>query len=63
MAFWTWLRAIGGDNAEVRSEIWRLGNRYQGRPLEGAREELKAPGLAPKRVQLLRACVRRLKTP
>jgi len=60
MGFWSWLPGAGGNDADVRSEIWRLGNRYQGRPLEGAREELQASGLTPRRIQLLRACVRRL---
>ena len=62
MGIWSWLSRLGPDEAEVRSEIWRLGNRYRGEPLEGAREELKAPSLAPERAQLLRACVRRLET-
>jgi hypothetical protein len=62
MAMWSWLEAIFPDQAEVRSEIWRLGNRYRGEPLAGAREELKAPDLEPKRAQLLRACVRQLQT-
>ena len=60
MAAWSWLAAVFPDDAEVRSEIWRLGNRDRGEPLEGAREELKAPDLAPARAQLLRASVRRL---
>ena len=57
---WPWLAAMFPDEAEVRSEIWRLGNRYRGEPLAGAREELRAPDIAPKRAQLLRACVRQL---
>jgi hypothetical protein len=43
--------------AEIRAEVWRLGVRHFGRPLEGAREELKARNLPASRVQLLRACV------
>jgi hypothetical protein len=43
--------------AEIRAEVWRLGVRHFGRPLEGAREELKARDLPAHRVQLLRACV------
>ena len=62
MAMWSWLAAMFPDEAEVRAEIWKLGNRYRGQPLEGAREELKGPDLAPKRAQLLRACVRQLQT-
>lgn len=43
--------------AEIRAEVWRLGVRHFGRPLEGAREELKVRSLPARRVQLLRACV------
>jgi hypothetical protein len=46
--------------AEIRAEVWRLGVRHFGRPLEGAREELRAANLPPRRVQLLRACVLKL---
>lgn len=46
---------------EVRAEIWRLGSRHLGWPLEGALKELKAPGLSVDRAVLLRACVQRLK--
>lgn len=49
------------SEAEVRAEIWSLGTRHLGWPLEGALDELKAPGLPPARAQLLRACVRKLK--
>jgi hypothetical protein len=47
--------------AEVRADIWSLGTRHLGWPLEGALDELKAPGVTPARAQLLRACVRELK--
>lgn len=47
--------------AEVRAEIWRLGVRHVGWPLEGALEELKEPGLPVERAVLLRACVEKLK--
>lgn len=57
---WVRLSGRGANEAAIRSEIWRLGNRYRGEPLAGARAELKAPGLARERGQLLRACVRRL---
>ncbi len=60
MAVWSWLSAVFPDEADVRSEIWRLGTRHHGEPLAGARAELKAPDLAPARAHLLRACVRRL---
>jgi hypothetical protein len=51
------------SQAEVRGEIFRLGNRHVGWPLEGALRELNAPGLAPRRASLLRACVRKLQCP
>jgi hypothetical protein len=46
---------------EVRAEIWRLGARHVGWPLEGALKELKEPDLTPARATLLRACVQKLK--
>ena len=49
------------SDAEVRAEIWSLGTRHLGWPLEGALDELKAANLPPARAQLLRACVRTLK--
>jgi len=47
--------------AEVRAEIWRLGERHRGWPLEGALAELKEPGLPVARAILLRACVQQLR--
>ncbi len=57
--FWRLGGAAVGER-EVRAEIWRLGTRHFGEPLEGALGELKAPGLSGERAQLLRACVRKL---
>ncbi|MEI9890562.1 MAG: hypothetical protein WDN45_08165 [Caulobacteraceae bacterium] len=54
-------RTRASDRA-VRAEIWRLGGRHMGLPLEGALDELKAPGLPADRAQLLRACVRQLQS-
>lgn len=48
--------------AEVRAEIWRLGQRHLGWPLEGALAELKEPNLPVARAILLRACVHQLRT-
>ncbi len=59
--FWR-LRGAATGEREVRAEIWRLGTRHFGRPLEGALGELKAPGLSSDRAQLLRACVRKLQS-
>ena len=58
--FFARFRAPAVGEREVRAEIWRLGTRHFGRPLEGALGELKAPGLSGDRAQLLRACVRKL---
>jgi hypothetical protein len=57
----SWFRGAGVTDAEVRSEIWRLGSRHLGRPLEGAIEELNAADITPARASLLRACVRKLR--
>jgi len=46
---------------EVRAEIWRLGSRHHGAPLEGALRELEDPDISTEEAQLLRACVRKLK--
>jgi len=47
---------------EVRAEIWRLGTRHLGWPLEGALAELKIPGLPAGRARLLRACVLKMRS-
>jgi hypothetical protein len=57
----SWWRGAFPSEAEVRAEIWSLGARHLGLPLDGALDELKAADLAPARAQLLRACVRQLK--
>jgi len=56
-----WFRRPSTDDREVRAEIWRLGNRHHGWPLEGALSELEDPDLSAEHAQLLRACVRKLK--
>ncbi|MEO8113627.1 MAG: hypothetical protein ABI655_04535 [Phenylobacterium sp.] len=61
MGVLAWLRGISITDAEVRTEVWRLGARHRGLPLEGALEELKAPGLSAGQAELLRACVRKLR--
>ena len=60
MSLFSWLSGARVSDADVRAEIWRLGGRHLGSPLEGARTELKAPDLPAERASLLRACVRRL---
>ena len=48
-------------DAAIRAEIWQLGVRHNGWPLEGAVNELRESGLSMTRTVLLRACVDRLK--
>jgi hypothetical protein len=60
MSFETWVAGRAVDPAGIRAEIWNLGVRHHGAPLEGARLELAAPGLGAARASLLRACVRHL---
>jgi hypothetical protein len=61
MGLFGWFSSGAVNPAEVRAEIWRLGTRHRGQPLEGALGELKAGGLPAARVELLRACVRELR--
>jgi hypothetical protein len=56
-----WLKPSISE-AEVRAEIWSLGQRHLGWPLEGALKELEAGDVDPARANLLRACVRQLRT-
>ena len=52
------LRARWIPESEIRAEAWALGSRHAGRVLEGARSELKGPGLSFRRAILLRAVIR-----
>lgn len=61
MSLFSWMGAGGVSEADVRSEVWKLGARHLGEPLEGALQELKASDLSAEREQLLRACVRKLR--
>lgn len=58
----TWLRTVFVSDEAVRGEIWRLGARHHGWPLEGAEAELIAADVTPARAQLLRACIRKLRS-
>lgn len=60
MGLFSWFDSLDVSEAEVRAEIWSLGTRHRGFPLEGALGELKARGVAPHRALLLRACIRKL---
>jgi hypothetical protein len=61
MGLFSWLGAGSVSEADVRAEIWKLGVRHHGWPLEGALDELKAAGLTAGRADLLRACVQKLR--
>jgi len=63
MNLFGWMAGLRISDAEVRAEIWRLGARHFGEPLQGAIGELRKPRLDPKRALLLRACVRKLQYP
>jgi hypothetical protein len=60
MSPFSWLRSASISEADVRAEIWSLGSRHLGRPLEGARDELKAGNILVRQAMLLRACIRKL---
>lgn len=62
MGLYSWLSATQVSDADVRAEIWRLGSRHQGQPLEGALSELEAANLPAGRATLLRACLRKLQS-
>ncbi|HVI32279.1 hypothetical protein [Phenylobacterium sp.] len=61
MGLFDFLGRAGVSPEAVRAEIWRLGVRHFGEPLQGALAELADPGLAPDRTALLRACVAKLR--
>ena len=60
MSLFSWMKSGLVSEQEVRSEIWQLGARHMGWPLEGALEELNEPNIPRGRAELLRACVRKL---
>lgn len=61
MSLLSWLRNVAPSEAAVRREIWSLGARHRGEPLEGALTELGQQGVSPSRQVLLRACVEKLR--
>ena len=61
MNFLGWLGGSGVTPAEVRAEIWRLGARHRGEPLDGALKELSEVETSPAQTALLRACVQHLR--
>ncbi|HEY0435173.1 MAG TPA: hypothetical protein VGC92_00935 [Phenylobacterium sp.] len=63
MSLLSWFSRGAVSEADVRAEIWRLGSRHLGEPMEGALTELNATDISPDRAALLRACVRKLKRP
>ncbi len=60
MGLFGWLGGGGPTGAEVRAEVWKLGVRHHGEPLQGALNEL-ADGVSSPRAALLRACVAQLR--
>jgi hypothetical protein len=60
MSLAAWFRGAAITEADIRLEIWRLGARHRGWPLEGAQQELAEKGVPDDRAALLRACVRKL---
>ena len=61
MSLFGWFFHPDVSAAEIRAEIWSLGGRHLGAPLEGALQELKTPGLSRRRSELLRAVVQQLR--
>lgn len=62
-SLFSWRPGPRVTDAEIRAEIWSLGARHRGWPLEGALDELKTPGLPAHRASLLRACIGKLQRP
>lgn len=56
-----WFGAGGVTPAQVRAEIWRLGARHRGEPLDGALKELRDPKTSADQASLLNACVQHLR--
>ncbi len=52
------MRSFWVPAQEVRAETWALGGRHQGRVIEGALIEGKAPGVGFRRAILLQAVIR-----
>ncbi|HEV2532837.1 hypothetical protein [Phenylobacterium sp.] len=61
MGLFDWFSSLAPSAAEVRAEVWKLGVRHRGEPLEGALAELRDSANPPARVALLRACVHQLR--
>ena len=61
MSFFGWLSAMGPSAAEIRAEVWQLGVRHRGEPLQGALDELAAGGVSASRTVLLKACVHEMR--
>ena len=60
MGLLDWFSPLRPSPAEVRAEIWKLGVRHFGEPLEGALGELRA-GASAARTALLQACVAQMR--
>ena len=51
---------LGVDPQAIRAETWALGGRHLGRVRAGALAEMRVPGVAAKRIVLLKAVIRSL---
>jgi hypothetical protein len=61
MSMLGWLSRLAPSPAEIRAEVWSLGVRHRGEPLEGALAELRERSLTADRAVLLKACVAQLR--
>lgn len=61
MGLLSWLGSLRPSPAEVRAEVWSLGVRHHGEPLDGALRELRDHAIPAERAALLRACVAQLR--
>ncbi|HSV03046.1 MAG TPA: hypothetical protein VLI41_07540 [Phenylobacterium sp.] len=61
MGLLDWFSSLAPSAAEIRAEVWKLGVRHRGEPLNGALQELREASVTPARAVLLRACVQQLR--
>ena len=61
MGLFDWMSAQVPTPAAIRAEVWSLGVRHHGHPLEGALQELEDGPATPARTALLRACVQQMR--
>ena len=59
MSLFATIAALWVPPEEVRAETWSMGVLHRGEVVQGARAELRTPGLPMRRAILLRAVIRR----